>query len=79
MQLKASHFQEYEFTEKEKEEALAYNHIQVAYLQTLLSRTMVEKIALTVDPDNIKDFVQKEAELQGKISILLELLQSTKE
>ena len=79
MQLKASHYKEYQFTEAEKEEALTYNHVQVAYLQTLLSQTMIEKIALSYDPEKSLSFVQQEAELQGRISTLLELLQFAKE
>lgn len=72
-------FTKYELTQ---EEALQYSIIPETYkliLQNLLCEFAEHKVALKYDPINPTEFIQVEAELQGKIGIINLLLNQSKD
>ncbi len=67
-------FQSYELTEAEEREGKILN-ISVKYsLQNRMARYAQEKLYLIYDTKDPMSFLQKEAELQGQIRLLQELL-----
>lgn len=75
MQLLPSKFQEYEFTPEELKAAKVLSNVTRCYLQNELTNTMLRKIALVYDHANEKDWQLLHAELDGRISVLAELLE----
>lgn len=74
MQPRTTLFTAYDFTEEESKEAVNFNSLQRAYLQTLLATSAEKKVALTFDPKNAQEHIQIEAELHGEMNILSWLL-----
>lgn len=70
-----SKFQEYEFTQEEVELAKQLSPLTRMYLQHELSVTMLRKCALVYDHAQVKDWELLHAELDGRMSIIAELLQ----
>lgn len=70
-----SKFQEYEFTKEEVELAKQLSPLTRMYLQHELSVTMMRKCALVYDHAQVKDWELLHAELDGRMSMLAELLQ----
>lgn len=70
-----SKFQEYEFTPEEVKEAKVLSPLTKMYLQHEMSITMMRKVALVYDHENEQDWKLLHAELDGRISLLAELLQ----
>lgn len=72
-------FTKYELT---PEETLQYSIVPETYkliLQNLLCECAEHKVALKYDPTNPTEFIQVEAELQGKIGIINLLLNQSKD
>lgn len=70
-----SKFQEYEFTQEEVAEAKVLSPLTRMYLQHEMSVTMMRKVALVYDHEQEEDWKLLHAELDGRISLLAELLQ----
>ena len=71
-------FQRFKFESVEEELAslvLTYN--QKCAIHSLIEESATERLALTLDPTNIYPFMQREAELQGKIGILSYLIEAS--
>jgi cell fate (sporulation/competence/biofilm development) regulator YlbF (YheA/YmcA/DUF963 family) len=65
----------YKLNEEESAQATLFTPLQLAYLYNKRANVISTKLTLTVeDPKNIFTFVQKEAELQGMMHILNELI-----
>lgn len=68
--------------ELDKDEFLAgitYSIAQRAVLQNLLSEAATEKVNLKVNTHHVEEFIQREAELQGRMYILRYLLEAQSE
>lgn len=70
-----SKFQEYEFSQEEVAIAKQLSPVTRMYLQHELSVTMLRKCALVYDHAQVKDWELLHAELDGRMSLLAELLQ----
>lgn len=69
-----SQFVEWEFSEEELKTLPGFSFEQKQFLQNELATAVSEKVALTFDPEHPQQFLQQEAELQGKIGLLKYLL-----
>lgn len=69
----------YEFTEAEVNAGYDLSHMTELALQNMLSEVAARKINLKFDPKNPEYFVQAEAECQGEMKVLINLLQLSKE
>lgn len=67
-------FSSWELDQQEKLQAAMLTDLQAKHIQNLICEAATEKNALTFDPQNPQQFLQKEAELQGQIGILEYLL-----
>lgn len=67
-------FTSYKLSEEELVEGQKLTRANVEVFQTLLCSLAEEKISLFYDVKNHQGFVQREAELQGQISLLRTLL-----
>jgi len=76
---KATGFDSYTFSEDELKAATRLMPLQKQLYQTLAADAAVEKSMLKFDPLNQLAFVQREAELQGQIGILLHLVALSEE
>lgn len=74
-----SAFTQYEFTESEMEELLQLPPMLEMYLQTRMAMIAQEKLYAKFDPQNPMAYAQLEAELAGKLSILDELLVTSRD
>jgi hypothetical protein len=74
MEILPSKFQEYSFTPEELIAAKALSHTTRCYLQNELSNAMLRKVALVYDHSSVSDWELFHAELDGRISVLVELL-----
>ena len=70
----ANRFTSWELTPEEVQQGYIQTDPQTKVLQNLLSDYATEKVSLKYDPSNPLGFVQAEAELQGKITLLEYLL-----
>lgn len=68
----------YEFSQEEAEAGLAFNDLQRAALQNLLTQHALQKLQLKVDTTNTMAFVQQEAYQAGCIATLNMLLNPPK-
>ena len=75
METLPSKFQEYLFTPGELEAARGLTDLQRCYWQNELSIAMLQKAALTFEPDRLEELKLRWAELDGRIGVLVELLQ----
>ena len=70
----ANLFTQFVLTKEEEEAGIEFTTCQRMYIQNLISEAALEKVKLTFDPQNPQQFVQREAELQGQINVLVSLL-----
>ena len=70
-------FSSWNLTEAEVLEGSILTITQKQVIQNLLSTVAAEKINLQFDPESPDGFIQKEASLQGQLSILRFLLESS--
>lgn len=70
-----SKFSEYEFTPEEVAQAKVLSPLTRMYLENELSVTMLRKCALVYNHENEKDWELLHAELDGRMSVIAELLQ----
>ena len=75
METLPSKFQEYLFTPGELEAARGLTDLQRCYWQNELSIAMLQKAALAFEPDRLEELKLRWAELDGRIGVLVELLQ----
>lgn len=75
MEMLPCKFQEYSFTAEELAAAKLFTHVTKCWLQNELSNTMLRKVAILYTPEAIEDWKLLHAELDGRISLLIELLQ----
>lgn len=64
-------FTKYQLTEEEVTAAIQFTAVQRMYIQNLVAEAAEEKVRLTFEPSNM----QREAELQGVILTLTNLLE----
>lgn len=76
---KPTGFDSYTFNEDELKAATRLMPLQKQLYQTLAADAMIEKGMLKYDPLNPHAFIQREAELQGQIGILLHLVAMSEE
>lgn len=65
------------YNTEEMEQASILSEPQKLWIQYNISKYATEKLALRFDPTNPQNFVQREAELQGSINVLLYLIDSS--
>lgn len=65
------------YNTEEMEQASILSENQKLWVQYNISKYATEKLALRFDPQNPQNFVQREAELQGSINVLLYLIDSS--
>lgn len=70
-------FASFNLTEDERNAGSIFSSYQRLHLQNLLSEYAHEKVALKYDPTLPMQFVQQEAELQGKILLLRYILETS--
>ena len=75
METLQSKFQEYLFTPGEVEAARSLTDLQRCYWQNELSVSMLQKAALRFESDRLDELKLRWAELDGRIGVLVELLQ----
>lgn len=73
-QLRLNRFSSFSLTEEELRTGSIFTEFQKCVIQNILSDFAIEKTNLLYDPEHPLVFVQREAELQGKIIILQHLL-----
>lgn len=78
MKTEENKFSSYELSLDELNIGSVFNAYQIAVLQNQMSAAAHEKVSLTYDPNNPLVFVQREAELQGIISTLNNLIETSK-
>lgn len=76
MQLLPNTFTLYSFTSEEEIIANTFSEIQLARLRNELALVAQEKVNLKYDPEHPMQFLQQEAELQGKMGVLNYLIQA---
>jgi len=76
---KPTGFDSYTFDESEMKAATRLMPLQKQLYQTLAADAAIEKATLKYDPLNPHAFIQREAELQGQIGILLHLVAMSEE
>lgn len=69
-----SKFMKFQLTPEEETAAKVFAPLNLMWLQNLRSEWAEKKLNVKVDPEDIKDFVQQEAYIQGKLELLNELL-----
>lgn len=69
----ANRFTEFEFNQLEFYAATRFSELNLMLLQTLVAQTALEKVNLTIDPNDAK-CIQREAELQGTMRAYEHLL-----
>lgn len=67
-------FTSWKLTFEEYKAGKTFNNLQMYVIQNLIAEAALEKVSLTFDPANPSAFIQREAELQGQISILQYLI-----
>lgn len=72
-------FTKYILTEEEELAAVQFTELQRQYMQTIIAEAAEEKVRLTFNPTAPTEFQQREAELQGRMLILLTLLSKESE
>lgn len=63
-----------ELTPEEEKQGYVFTHLNAAVIQRQIAIAALEKSSLQVDPNNIMNFVQAEARLDGAIRALEALL-----
>ena len=76
-QIRPNSFSSFDLTAQEQEQGYSLNTYQRMVIQNQISAAAEEKIALKYDPANPLQFVQQEAELQGRILALQFLLEQS--
>jgi len=72
-------FTKYILTDEEELAGIQFTTEQRMYIQNIIADAAEEKVRLTFDPTNSHLFIQREAELQGTIRTLSNLLQAQDE
>ena len=68
-------FNKYELDLEERKVAItSISEISAMLFQTMVAEALEEKVELAVDTNNIYEFVQREAYLNGRAQVLLEIL-----
>lgn len=75
METLPSKFQEYVFTPEELAVVKQFSHTTRCWLQNELTNAMLRKVALVYNPEAVEDWKLFHAELDGRISLLAELLE----
>ncbi len=77
--IRPNEFTEYELTEQEELASRIFTVTQVQGLMNLRAAYARDKITLKFNPSNFNEYIQQEAELQGKILLLTVLIENSKE
>lgn len=72
-------FTKFLLTDEEELSAVAFTTEQRMYIQNIIAEAAEEKVRMTIDPLNPYAFMQREAELQGCILTLTNLLNKSGE
>ena len=72
-------FTKYILTDEEELAGIQFTEAQRMYMQNIIAEAAEEKVRLTFDPTNPHLFLQREAELQGTILTLTNLLRAQDE
>jgi len=75
--LNTNTFSSYALTEEEVLAGSVYTIAQLQVLQNILADIAEEKMALEIDPANFNSYLQREADLAGRLKILQYLIETS--